>query len=248
MISQMIKQDLIDELISLSLNTTQWNSLARNYYINPADIYSEKSTNPEKAEALVERICQLGAQENLITTAKGIIYQNTEFVPALGEKLSKLDYKVALKFGNLYKELLQKIEEAESNPDTYNFDENNDENEDHRKIIKFQDKLENRAKFSESNRELAIEKRNENSVLRRKAQKLGFGKYEDLTKRIRHIYNNRILPICPPKNYSADYRLTIILNELFEYLPIDYQEDDEAEDYLYGMIFETMFQCFIFNE
>jgi hypothetical protein len=252
LISQFEKQEMIDKLIALSFSPFQWNELARKYDINPNDIYAEKATNPEKSEAIVNKICQIQEHQNFIACAKELCQSTVQKIPveiAIRNNLSKLDTAVSIKFGNLYKELLEKIELAESiNGDEDVVEDNNVLEAEERQFVDFKDKLENKAKFSKSNRELAIERKNDNTVLKRKAQKLGFGQYEEINNRIRHIYNNRILTNYPSHIFNADNRLSIILNELFDYLPPEFQEDDEAIDYLYGMIFDTTFKCFIFNE
>lgn len=243
-------QEIIEELLTLALNAEQWKALARRSGINPLEVFGENYNNPQKADALVERAMQFDKEENLINIAKDLSCAAVivdEQSNSNRTTFSKLDTQLAIKLGELYQELLVKLNEAEEEYEEEEFSGANDNVDDGNKIIEFKRKLRDVAEFSPSNCIHAIDSKNENTVLKRKAKKLGFDKYEELIKKMRNYYNKRILSRYPPNLYNADKRLEIMIDELFEFLPANFQDDD-AIDYLNGIIFDTTFQCKIFNE
>ncbi|PFD66894.1 hypothetical protein COK34_06965 [Bacillus thuringiensis] len=240
-----IKMKLIDDLNLLCLTVSQWERLSLEMGINPLDIFGVSFNNLEKGQALVDRVIQLGRHNSLIETAKRVCHQyvsSFDEVQGNRPRIGRLDNKIAIKLGELYKELLLKLDESEINET-----DKNASDEETKDFTEFKEKLREKAKFSPSNRILAIESKNENTVLKRKAKKLGYSKYEEINKKIRSYYNMRILVNYPPDRFNADQRLSFLVNELFEFLPEELQEE-EAIDYLYGLIFDTTFKCYIFNE
>ncbi|MFK9118344.1 hypothetical protein ABEI56_05015 [Peribacillus castrilensis] len=236
-------QNIIDQVLSLGITESQWGTLSRRLNIEPTAVFSERFTSPERAEALVNKAVQLGKHQQLIEFAKELltlaIHHHDDLL-----NISSLDTKIALKFGELYKELLYKLDEA--NRYTPNAQVANEPllAED---FTDFKDKLKNKAHFSKSNQKLGIDSKNENTVLKRKARKLGYDKYGEINKRVRNYYNRRILTEYPPNTYNADFRLKVLVDELFVFLPEEFQ-DEEALDHLNGIVFDTTSQCWIFNE
>ncbi|MDH2363469.1 hypothetical protein [Priestia megaterium] len=242
-----VKGKLCDDLIDLSLSIAQWDRLAVEMQINPSNIFGANFTNLDKAQALVDRVCQLGTHNELISCANKICKEYGAVPNSVSlhkSKIGKLDNRIAAKLGELYEELLSKLKEEETKETV---SEDSDEEVEETDYTEFKEKLMKKAKFSPSNYNFAIESKNENTVLKRKAKKLGYSKYEEINKKIRNYYNMRILVNYPPDKFNADQRLSYLVNELYEFLP-EYLQDDEAIEYLYGLIFDTTFRCFIFNE
>jgi len=239
-------QEMIDSLVALSLNSDQCRTLSRRIGIEPSSIFADSDTNYRKIEALVERARQLGIEETLSSKANELCSKtNLQKTKTIGETntFSKLDTAMAIKFGELYNELLLKIGDN-GGP---SFKKKGGQSKIPQDLIDFEVKLKDIAKFSPSNCVLGVDSKNNNSVLKRKAKKLGYNKYEEIIIQIIDYYSKRILTQYPPSTYNADKRLDIMAEELFEFLPENLQDAD-APRYLNGLIFDTTSQCKIFNE
>lgn len=229
------EEQLIQKLISLKLVDAQFNSLTRSIGIEPSTIFSNHFTNVEKAEVLVNRANQLGCYKELEYELDNNLFTPYTTIPTS----TVFDNNLAFDFGLLYEELLTSIP-IESNHITPT---NNSGFFEH---IEFRAKLRFKAKFKPSTRKTAIIYKNDNSVLQRKAQKLGFNSYYEIEIKVSQLYQE-ILARFPVEDFPAEVRLSILLNNLFGSLP-ESLRTPKTTSYLYGIIFGTAAQCLIFNE
>lgn len=148
---------LIKRLVSLNLNDTQFNSLARSIGVAPLDIFSSQFTNLQKAEALVTKANQLGIHYNLENEIDNNLFKtyNSKSVSTL------FDNHLAYDFGLLYRDLLHSLETTQ---DTQTYDNKFFHH------LEFKAKLKFKAKFKPSTRKTAIIYKNDNSVLQRKVR------------------------------------------------------------------------------
>ncbi|KYG93731.1 hypothetical protein ABEW24_06395 [Paenibacillus jamilae] len=237
------QQQLIQSLCEMNLQVYDWRCLARSIDQNPEDVFGEGTTNPQKADSIVTTAVRYGTSLELTFEIERLRSNSAR----LGSnRLSKLDTQIAFQLSNLYSVLLEQLDSinAIEESDTSTSDKSVAED-----FTKFHDKLKNKAKFSPSNQTLAVRSKNDNGVLKRKAKKLGFDDhFVLLNQKVQKFYSKRILVRFPPDQYNADYRLNELVNELFNILPEEYQVREDIEDQIYGVIFDTTFQCYIFNE
>lgn len=228
-------EQLIQKLISLKLEDAQFNSLSRSIGIDPASVFSIYHTNIEKAERLVNRANQLGCYKQLEFELDNNLFKNYTTIPTN----PILDNNLAFDFGLLYEELLRSIPRDSNQLHTTN-------NSRFFEHIEFRAKLRFRAKFNVSLRKTAIIYKNDNSVLQRKAQKLGFNSYREIDIKVSQLYQEVLIDF-PVGTFSAEIRLNNLFNRLLYSLP-ESQRNEKASNYLYGIIFGTAAQCLIFNE
>lgn len=234
---------MISELIVLNLQKHQWNMLALKINEFPQNIYPNNFINPEAAYILVERAMQKGLCNELMCEIDK--YKNSPTVEVVQETQMKnsnnsLDTHITRKFGKMFEELLNALEK-------YQGEYEDNDKLDSEEFTRFIYKLEHKARFPESIRLDAINLKNENTVLQRKASKLGFVKYQNLKQRVKQLYN-RILARYPYTQYSAEYRLNVLVDELYSILPEEYQDMDDTIENLQGIVFDTTYSCLIFNE
>lgn len=236
---------LIKRIISGGLNEQHFDSLARAIDEYPQNIYPKFSNNEEKANIIVARAnqkeqCHLIELElnSLFSTHLNYLYPKT------------LDNQIALAFGKLYEDLLKSIESVDIGNLEENINQDNTSGEKDSKEsnpTKFKVKLEKKAKFAESTRELAIIHKNDNLVMQRKARKLGFKSYNNIEIKVGQLYQSVLIEY-PVGKYPAEKRLSELLNKLYSFLPEIHKDKLETTDYLYGIIFGTASRCLIFNE
>jgi len=233
---------LIRKIISCGLNEHHFDSLARAIDEYPQNIFPNFSNNEDKANLIVTRAnqtekCHLieSKLDSLFLTHSNNLYPKT------------LDNQLAIVFGRLYEDLLKSIESADfGNVDESinQIDTNDNKGASH---TEFTVKLEEKAKFTESTRVLAIIHKNDNSVMQRKARKLGYKSYNSIEIKVGQLYQT-VLTEYPVEQYSAEKRLRELLNKLYSFLPEIYKDKIDTTDHLYGIIFGTASSCLIFNE
>lgn len=230
---------LIDRLINLKLTETQFNKLARCIDEYPQNIFSIHYTNEQKAEAIVSRANQK-CNFHLIEEEL-----NNMFIPPTSSiNTTDFDTYLAFDFGRLYQDLLNSLETVEVT------DQVNKEgflNTDFIRHIEFKAKLRFKAKFKPSTRKLGIEHKNDNTVLQRKAQKLGFQSYREIDIKVGQLYQE-ILIEYPVETFSPEKRLNELMSKLRLFIPEEQRNNRYTTNYLYGIIFGTVAQCLIFNE
>lgn len=224
---------LIKKIISCRLSESQYNRLARLLGEYPQNIYPGSSNNEEKANMIVTRANQKEQCD--------LIERELPNMISFNPTARSLNSQLAIAFGRLYEDLLKSLE---SMPDDTEEDIEDNSVDEH---TEFREKLKKKARFSESTRELAIFHKNDNSVIQRKAKKLGYKSYVKIELKVRQLYQS-VLAEYPAEQYSAERRLSELLNKLYSFLSDEYKENFDTTDHLYGIIFGTASRCLIFNE
>ncbi|AQS43102.1 hypothetical protein LSG23_03450 [Bacillus velezensis] len=224
---------LIKKIISCELSESHYNSLARLLGEYPQNIYPGSSNNEEKANMIVTRANQKEQCD--------LIERELSNMISFNPTARSLNSQLAIAFGRLYEDLLKSLESMTD--DTEEDIKENSVNE----HTEFREKLKKKARFSESTRELAIFHKNDNSVIQRKAKKLGYKSYVKIELKVRQLYQS-VLAEFPAEQYSAERRLSELLNKLYSFLSDEYKENFDTTDHLYGIIFGTASRCLIFNE
>lgn len=236
------QQGIIDQLIQMNLIHNEWNRLARSIDQLPENVYAPGTTNPDKAESIVAEAVRQGMTNRLSSAISELRLPSAQ----LHHGASKLDTQIAFQVGKLYSALLKQLDAISVVNDIDTSVADNASTED---FTEFHEKLRDKAKFSIDNQKLAVDSKNDNSVLKRKASKLGFDdQFNSLNKKVRVFYSTRILANFPPQKYNADVRLNQLVDALFSILPDEFQTRDDILDHIYGVIFDATFQCLIFNE
>ncbi|MBG9611829.1 hypothetical protein [Bacillus cereus] len=229
---------LVDRLISLKLTENQFNQLARSINEFPENIFSKQFTNEQRADVLVSRANQKGNYHLIEDELERMFLPSTRLINA-----TSVDTYLAFDFGRLYQELLKSLETIE----LIEKEEEGILNSNFVKHIEFKVKLRYKAKFQASTRKLGLKHKNDNSVLQRKAQKLGYQSYREIDDKVSQLYQEIMIEY-PVGSFPPEKRLNELLKKLCEFIPEEYRNSRNTTDYLYGIIFGTTAQCLIFNE
>jgi hypothetical protein len=234
------KQSIIDRIHEMCPTTEQIDRVCRLVLQeHPNDVYPQRSTIPQTLNALVDRSVQKGVASKLVAEFELTIQRtrnaSSDFRP--------IDADLANQFGNMFTSLLQALEQMDdSELEKYTADIDSAD------MTKFMDKLENKAKFSKDKQEHAMRSRSEISVLQRLAKKLGYRKYNKLKRKVMYLYF-RICDNYPANQFPADFRFERLLEHLYAQLPAQIREYyDECLEQITGVIFDTTYDCYIFNE
>lgn len=233
---------LVEKLINSNLSEEQFNQLARRIDEYPVNIYSSQFNNEQRADALVKRANQIG-KCNLIEEGLDIMFLK----PLQPVNETSIQTYLAFDFGRLYKDLLLALEKIELTEKEDYEGKEGFFNGEFVKHIEFKVKLKYKAKFKESTRRLGILHKNDNSVLQRKAKKLGFQSYREIDTKVSQLYQE-IMVEYPVDTFSPEKRLNELLKKLMSFLPEEQRNSINVTNYLYGIIFGTAAQCLIFNE
>ncbi|CAM4399733.1 hypothetical protein U9M73_11505 [Paenibacillus phoenicis] len=234
------KQLIIDKIHKMNPTPEQIERVCRVVLEeHPNDVYPQRSTTFQALSAIVDRSVQKGVTSKLIEEFEVSIHQN-------GNKSSgirPIDTDLANQFGKVFTSLLQALEQMDdAELEQYTADIDSAD------MTEFKDKLENKAKFSKDRQEHAMRSRTEISVLQRLAKKLGYRKYNNLKKKVMFLYF-RICDNYPVSQYTADFRFERLLEHLYAQLPPQIREYyDECLEQITGVIFDTTYDCYIFNE
>ncbi|OBR65616.1 hypothetical protein A7K91_13610 [Paenibacillus oryzae] len=234
------KQLIIDKIQEMCPTTEQLERVCRVVLKeHPHDVYPQRSTTIQAINALVDRSVQKSVTSSLVAefelTIQRTINDGSEFRP--------IDADLANQFGNMFTSLLKALEQMDdSELEQYTADIDSAD------MTEFKDKLANKAKFSKDKQEHALRSRTEISVLHRLAKKLGYRKYNMLKKKVMYLYF-RICDSYPANQFPADYRFERLLEHLYAQLPAQIREYyDECLEQITGVIFDTTYDCYIFNE
>lgn len=234
------KQEIIDAIHRLQPTYVQIERVCRKILKeHPHDVYPQTSTLTQAISALVDRAVQKGTAELLTAEFESTISRHgLEYKP-----VRPIDSDLGDQFGRMFTSLLQALEQLdEQELAQYTADI------DKADMTDFKDKLENKAQFSKDNQVHALNSRTEISVLQRLSKKLGYSKYSKLKKKVVLLYF-RICDEYPADQYKADYRYQRLLEYMYEQLPEQIrQQYDECLENLTGVIFDTAYDCYIFNE
>lgn len=226
------EQDDLIELIIQSYSEGDILSASRRIGIDPKEFYAEGLTIKKLANDFVLRVYQLGK-----------VSQLNEYVAqtrvGINSRINISD-KSAEKFSLLLNNFLEKLNDI---------DEADFEESELFDPIEFEDKMRNRAKLSEDIIKQGILLKPDIVVLRRKANALDYGKYSKLIQKLAKYYIFNICGKYPSNEYSANRRFIELRKELLEMIPEAlYDKDDETEEYIDGIIFDTISKCLIFND
>lgn len=205
-------------------------SYGRMIGISKNDYYAPGMTLNMIIENFIEVVYQKEQQENL----KEIINRQ------LSKRITISD-RAADRFGKLFNIILDKLN---------TIDEKNYELAESKLIdpIEFEDKMRNKAKLSEDIVRLGIRIKPDISVLRRKANALDYNKYMKMIEKLSDYYINHICEQYPIGEFNADKRYRALNNALLSMVKEElYDEDDDIEDTVKGIIFDTIAHCLIFN-
>jgi hypothetical protein len=230
---------MIETIIGVRPTYDQLKGLVRGIIKEPPDnLLPQVCTVPVAVDIIVERAVQLGVHQQLM----GAISNLGVFERTVSYTRTSLDVQIASQFGQTFVELLtclQEMTEEEFQRYTAEIDKAD--------ITDFEDKLKYKAGFSEDMQQIAKISKIDISVLQRTAKKLGFLKYSQLKKRVLKVYL-RVKDKYPPSEFSADFRFQRLLDEMFECLPDIYKNMLSIDDQITGIIFDTAYDCLIFNE
>lgn len=236
------KQRIIDSVHQMKPSYDQIEKVCRAVIgEQPNDVYSRHATTIQAISSVVDRAAQLGLTDKLLPVFRTVILDSP--IERYSPAVKPLDIDLATQFGNMFTALLDALGSmSEEELDKFTADIDTAD------MTDFKDKIENRAKFSKDKQELAMRSRTEISVLQRIAKKLGYSQYNKLKKKVMYLYF-RICSEYPAHQYNADYRLERLLEHLYEQLPPTIREKfDESLDHLTGVIFDTAYDCYIFND
>ena len=106
-----------------------------------------------------------------------------------------------------------------------------------------------KAKFNEDIIQVGLNLKADISVLRRKAYSLDYKNYNKMTQRLARYYINVICNKYPTYEYNSNKRYTVLYNNLVEMIPEElFNSDEDIEENIEGIIFDTISKCLIFNE
>lgn len=225
------KEELI-QLIFKSYNEQDILSMSRNLGIDSADFYVKEATLKKIANDFVERVYQLGKEKEL----KDYLSNNCRSMISQ----IKTNDKAAEKFSMLLNSFLDKLSDIdeENFPESELFDP-----------IEFEEKMRNKAKLSEDIIKQGVLLKSDIIVLRRKAYAFDYGKYSKLIQKLSKFYLYKVCESFPRNEYDANKRFGELRKALIHMIPDElYDRDDDTEEYVEGIIFDTISKCLIFND
>ncbi|MCH1642743.1 hypothetical protein MJ257_21835 [Paenibacillus timonensis] len=234
------KQSIIDTIHAMCPTFEQMARVCRVILQEPPnDVYPQHSTTLQALNAMVDRSVQKGVASDLITEFESTIHR----VGSANSIFRPIDADLAIQFGDMFTSLLQTLEQMDdSELEQYTAEI------DRADMTDFKDKLENKAKFSKDKQEHAMRSRVEISVLQRLAKKLGYRKYNKLKRKVMFLYF-RICDTYPASQYTADFRYERLFEYLYAQLPTQVRSYyDDCLEQITGVIFDTTYDCYIFNE
>lgn len=226
------EQDDLVQIISQSYDEQDILSASRNLGINYQDFYAEGVSHRKLADEFVRRVYQLGKQKEL-----------SEYIANNGRGvLSQINVndKSAEKFSLLLNNFLDKLSDidGEDFPESELFDP-----------IEFEDKMRNRAKLSEDIIKQGVLMKPDIIVLRRKANAFDYSKYSKLIQKLAKYYLYRVCEQFPRDKYDANCRFVELRKALVKMIPDNlFDKEDDIEEYVEGIIFDTISKCLIFND
>ncbi|WP_346911077.1 hypothetical protein [Faecalicatena orotica] len=226
------EQEEVIQLLIESYNEVDILSASRKLGIDPSGFYANGITIAKLANDFVIRVYQLGKNKELND------YIARERI-GIDSKIN-ISNKSAEKFSLLLNSFLDNL----SDIDGEDFAES-----DLFDPIEFEDKMRNRAKLSEDVIRQGITLKPDIVVLRRKANALDYEKYSKLIQKLAKFYLYIICEKFPRDKCSANERFAELRKALLRFIPDNlYDKDDEIEEYIDGIIFDTISKCLIFND
>lgn len=226
------EQEYLIQIILQSYNEQDVLSASRSLGVDPNSFYAEGINHGKLANDFVTRVYQLGKQNEL-----------SEYIASSGRGvLSQINVndKSAEKFSLLLNNFLDKLSDidGEDFPESALFDP-----------IEFEDKMRNKAKLSEDIIKQGVLMKPDIIVLRRKANAFDYSKYSKLIQKLAKYYLYRVCERFPRDKYDANYRFVELRKALVKMIPDNLlDKEDDIEEYVEGIIFDTISKCLIFND
>lgn len=146
-----------------------------------------------------------------------------------------LNFRLTSLFSDLFHELIDKLPNSE---------EKDFEESELFDPLEFEEKMINKAKFSQDRVNIGIISKTDISILRRKAYNIGYKDYEKLRTKIARFYINDICIKYPPNEYDADFRFSELFKVLYSMVKDKFEDVDELVE---GIIYDIISKCLIFN-
>lgn len=226
------EQEEVIQLLIESYNEVDILSASRRLGIDSSEFYARGVTIAALANDFVIRVYQKGKSKELndyIASERIGINSNLNISNKSAEKFSILL--------NYFLDNLSDIPEADFEESEL-FDP-----------IEFEEKMRHRANLSEDVIRQGITLKPDIVVLRRKANAFDYEKYSKLIQKLAKFYMYVVCGKFPRDKYSANERFTELRKALLCFIPEDlYDRDDDIEEYIDGIIFDTISKCLIFND
>lgn len=237
------EKDYIIKTIPNKYNVYEMKSIGRRLDIPETDFFVQSLTPKELSERLVNRICQLSKinEFKLLVSSDDELKRLDFFELYQPPYLTRpLDNSRVVKFGNFFTVLLKELDNLEEK----DFEES--------ELIlprDFEDKMRYGAKLNEDIIQAGFLLKNDIVSLRKRAKALDYNKYGKLLQKIGRIYRNIICNEYPEDSIESSVRFRKLYNFIYDNVPKDIQEDyDELDEYIEGLIFDTIAHCLIFNQ
>ncbi|WP_148551773.1 hypothetical protein [Paraclostridium bifermentans] len=228
---ELITQSFIIEVLRRKCSIDDIFEYGRILGIDKNLYYAEQSPLYMNIERFVDKVYNLGKEKELYYML--LKYLNTS--EDVGDRTSD-------RFGKLFNVILEKLSGIDEDDLEFNENEFIDP-------IEFERKMREKAKFNEDIITTGLSIKADISVLRRKAYSLDYKNYNKMTQRLARYYRNVICNKYPTDEYNSDKRYRVLYNRLVEMIPQElFESDDDIEENIEGIIFDTISKCLIFNE
>lgn len=223
------RKSILVQEISRCFSSHDFLDCARKLDIQSSEFFSEKTPNIDLAERLVERVFQLEKESQL-----------ENYLVTKNMKLNTSN-KSAEAFGKLLNVMLEELDKTDKSED---FKESELINP-----IDFEEKMREKAHLSEDLIQAGINIKPDIVVLRKKAKALNYSSYEKLIQKLAKFYIHTICVKYPVETVPSSERFSRLYHEILNIIPDKlYNEIEDVEANIEGLIYETISKCLIFNE
>lgn len=227
----LMKDEIVSEL-NQNFDKHDLFSIGRRLGIDCTDFYVDQSIHKDNVERFVTKIDQINKLEELYE----IIKKNDRVTQV---SISTSD-RTAIKFGKLFNSILEGLSDIE---------EKDFKESDLFTPTDFEEKMRKKAKLGEDIINIGIKIKPDISVLRRKAYNLDYTKYNLMINKLSRFYRQNICKKYPIAEYNSSHRFNALYDELLNMVPEElFDIDDNIDEKVEGIIFDTISQCLIFNE
>lgn len=154
-----------------------------------------------------------------------------------GGYLRPLDQKIVLKFGQLLGDLITALEEFDV--------EDIPSERDATTIRRLSEKL-NSAEIRGVHANLATRCRNQISVIRRQAERLGYTGYDKVQLHVQKLFVHIVEPRFPRPDYTPWQQSQELVHIIYDHcVPDKYKDNDYIDELLLGVVFDTVAHCVI---
>lgn len=223
------RQSNLVQKVSRCFSKPDFLECARKLGIHSFEFYSEQTPNIDLAERFVERVYQLEKESQL-----------EDYLITKNMKLNTSN-RSAEAFGKLLNVMLEEFDKTDKSED---FKESELINP-----IDFEKKMREKAHLSEDLIQAGINIKPDIVVLRKKAKALNYSSYEKLIQKLAKFYIHTICVKYPVETVPSSERFSRLYNEILNIIPDKlYNEIEDIEANVEGLIYETISKCLIFNE